>query len=93
MKPTRAKINLLLAAAAASGLPLDVTNWMPEMITKITVKKPAIPSTIGRISPISLPIRLPAVNPFSVSSGVSGSGNGEISAVPVATGGWLPGGF
>ena len=41
-KPTKAKINLPRAVAAASGLPEDVINWIPEMTIKITVKNPAI---------------------------------------------------
>ena len=47
-KPTKAKISLPLAAAAASGLPEEVINWIPEMTIKITVKKPAMPRIAGK---------------------------------------------
>jgi len=49
-KPTRAKIKRFFAPAAASGLPEERINWIPEMTIKMTVKKPAM-VMIGRRKP------------------------------------------
>ena len=68
-KPMIAKVNLPLAAPADSGLPLEVINWIPEMIINITVMKPAIPRMMGRIWEIRSVTKVSGVNPGTWESG------------------------
>ena len=62
LKPIRAKIKRPLAEAAASGLPLEVMNWMPEMTIIMMAIKPAMPKIIGRNFEMIFPMRPEAVN-------------------------------
>lgn len=57
-KPIKAIISRPRAVAAASGLPEESINWIPEIIMMMTVIKPASPRITGRISVIIFPIRL-----------------------------------
>ena len=61
-KPMRAKVRRALAPAAASGLPEDVMNWMPEMMMIIIEMKPAIAKMAGKMAVMNSPKRLLSVN-------------------------------
>ena len=72
-KPTRAKVKRPRAAAAASGLPDEVINWIPEMTIMMTVINPAMPRIIGIKKLMSWVIKIWLANRVETAGGLGKS--------------------